>query len=197
MAKRTLSLVIISLSFLISSCSTTGGAKPIKLPETYKATVGSLTVNDELYNGWTNVFHYHATLLTEDLYSQQIEVLAKAKLWSDDEASSERRKLAESVANETQVFLSFYTPEIQYNDLNESGSVWRIFLDVDGKRYTGRATKYIKNYADTKSLYPQHTPWSKAYMIQFPISFLQIKDKSSARLVITGSLGVSQKSFKF
>jgi hypothetical protein len=196
-AKSTLGLIIMSLSFLLSSCSTTGGAKPLNLPDSYRSSVESLTVNDELYNGWTNVFHYHATLVTESLYEQQIDVLAKAKLWSEDETRSERRRLAESVANETQVFLSFYTPEIQYNDLNESGSVWRIFLDVDGKRYTGRVNKYAKNYADTKSLYPQHTPWSKAYMIQFPVSFLQIKDKSKARLVITGSLGVSQKSFQF
>lgn len=198
MARKSLKTFISSLLALLvlGACASTNSARDMRPSSEYIKLAENLSVEDELYNGFTNIFHYSATLLTEDLSESQLVQLKKAKLWSDNEFKKEQRRVIESIGNETKVFLSFYTPEIRFNDLNESSSVWRIFLDVDGKRYTATISKHSKNYADTRSLYPKHTPWGKPYLLRFPVPYDKVEAAKKARLVITGSLGVSKKEFK-
>lgn len=186
--------LIVSLG-LLSSCASTSGAKNMQASKAYLSLADQLSVEDELYSGFSNVFHYSATLLSEELSQSQLAELKRVRLWSDAELNKERRKVIESIANETKIFMSFYTPEIRYNDLNESSSVWRVFLDVEGRRYTAKISKSSTNYADTRSLYPKHTPWGKPYILKFPIPFSKLQEAGKARLVITGSLGVSKKEF--
>lgn len=184
---------LLLVASVFTACASGAKATQVSLTKDYQQKIEKITVEDELYNGFSNVFHYTASLQTQSLRRAQLEHLRKVQLWSDDEYQKELRQLEESRGVESLFFLSFFTPDLRYNDLNESGSVWRIFLDVDGKRYSAKVSKYTRSYADTKALYPKHTPWGKAYLLKFPIPLRQLERVGKVRLVITGNLGVSKR----
>lgn len=189
-------LVSISLLLLLSlaACSSAGKAKEYRPSNEYIEKVKALSIKDELYSGWTNIFHYSATLITKDIYAEQIEFQAKVYKWSQDEIIRQRRKMLEDLGNRSKLFVSFYTPEIQYNDLNEGKSIWRIYLVVNGTRYLGNVRKNSQAYPRLKSLYPKHTPWGKAYDVSFEVPYEGLEKADSIDLVITGDLGLSEQS---
>ena len=188
-------IAIISSCLVMAACAGAGKARSVSPSEQYNKRVEQLSIKDELYSGWTNIFHYEATLITKDLYAQQVEFQSRAYQWSQEELIKSRRQMIESLGAETQIFISFFTPTIQYNDLNESGSIWRVYLEVDGKRYQASIQKNPASYPRLKSLYPGHSPWGKPYTAKFPIAFSQIEKAEKIRFVVTGNLGISEKQF--
>lgn len=191
------SKLVIAPLFLIliaAACSSAGKAKKYEPSDKYLKRVKDLSIKDELYSGWTNIFHYSATLITKDIYAEQIEFQAKVYKWSQDEIISQRRKMLEDLGNQSKLFVSFFTPEIQYNDLHEPKSIWRVYLVVNGNRYLGKVRKNSQAYPRLKSIYPLHSPWSKAYNVSFAVPYESLERANAIELVITGDLGLSEQS---
>ncbi|MFK8138078.1 MAG: hypothetical protein AB8E15_06950 [Bdellovibrionales bacterium] len=185
--------LVLVFPFLLS-CSSQIKASHLIPDRNYIQMVKKYSVKDELYSGFTNVFYYNATLKTEDVQRAQINYNSRAYQWEESEKRKALRELAESVSNYTEVFVSFYTPDVRNNDLNESGSIWRIFLEVGGKKYLGGVTKISLPPARLRPLYPEHTAWGVPYLVKFPISALDIRDLET-KITFTGNLGFSSKVF--
>ncbi len=153
----------------------------IKILEKYSA-------GDVDYNGFYNSFGFHAALLNSEVLEANVRRQAHFYLWDQSRSEDERNKLFKAAAEATSVFLSFYTPEKKDDNLSSDKSIWRVLLDVNGKRYVGKIKKLKSNLSELISLYPFHTRWNTAYLVSFPVSVSQAEVQSS-KLTITGPVG--------
>ncbi len=162
--------------------------------ENYNQEMLKYSSKDQKYAGFDTIYHVRATLLNSKLRKLQMEKAKKELQYDDREVKEEERNLLQDLSNRTKIFVSFYTPNTKTKQLTKKESLWRIFLDVDGKRYVGRVRKIKGPSAQIRSEYPVHNIWSNPYEISFDVSTFEV-DKKKASLVITGKLGTSKIEF--
>src|SRR5690606_8812865 len=107
----------------------------------------------------------------------------------------EHRKVDDSLRKETKVFLSFYSPENRINNLDSPSSIWRVFIDVNNKRYVGSVSTFVGFANEAQLFYPYHTVFAKAYVVKFPVPIAHIQDYP-VTLTITGTVGSDTIRFK-
>ena len=88
-----------------------------------------------------------------------------------------------------------YTAQDENNDLEKSKSVWNIFLDVEGKRLTPKSVKRVSENKDKlKDRYSYLNPWSKIYLITFPVPAGELTSRTST-LTLAGISGAAILKF--
>lgn len=179
---------------LIVGCSTTDQRQIHIADSEYKSVLEKHSRQSKTYSGFTNTLDIRATLITSQVREAQALRKATSFQWSDVELQAERDYQNKAYASETRVFLSFFTPESKDDNLSKSDTVWRIFLDVNGKRYPGVAQKMMDTQAEIHDLYPEHTRWGTPYLVKFLIPSSQVEGVSS-RLTITGPVGSTSLDF--
>lgn len=182
--------------FLTSCASTTVNEKGLNVitKNAYDAVIDKWSDRIENYSGLNNTITVMATLLNSEVLNAQLEHNARLFQWDQDKMDEERRLLEEKAAHQTDVFVSFYSPERKWDDLYKSKTLWKIFLDVDGQRYEGKAAKVKLLTAEIQSLYSYHTSYGTPYIITFPVN-TKSTDGKSVRLVFTGAIGAVTLKF--
>lgn len=127
----------------------------------YASLVKDYSDRAEFYSGFANVFQIHATVLNQKVMEAQVEKKAASFNWSDTQKSEDMTKITNSLRNETTVFVSFYTPENKLNNMDSPSTIWRVFLDVNNKRYIGSASTYVGFANEAQFFYPYHTMFGK------------------------------------
>lgn len=191
------SLVIFALALSFFSCATRPDHPQLKLSSAsdYEAELDHLTQKQKIYDGFTNLMDLSATLVTTKLTTLQIDQNARIYQWSPEQYAAEGKTALEPLQKETQVFLSFFIPDKKYDDLSKPTTKWKIFLDSNGRRIEGRATKIKQQLAEIQSLYPHHTRWQSAYKVIFPIP-LSLIENSESKLTLTGPFSSVSVDFK-
>jgi hypothetical protein len=160
----------------------------------YEQVIERYSAGDSEYTGFNNAFEYKATILNSEVREAIIERQAKYYLWDREKMAIEREKAQSDLAKETQVHVSFFTPEKANDNLTDAKSIWRVYLDTGGRRYQGRVKRIRGVMAELQSLYPYHTRWTTPYEVAFPVPALAIETQS-ATLIITGPLGTRSVDF--
>ena len=119
---------------------------------------------------------------------------ARLSQWQEPKYKEEKARVIEKHTNNTEFFLSFYTPERKLADLSSSKTSWKIFLDVNGQRYEGKASKIKIMLSEIQALYPYHNRWSYPYIVIFPVPTSEVENRP-ATMTITGTLGSAQLKF--
>lgn len=173
-----------------SSCTT----KPVEGMESniisqsdYEKILEQNTKSIEKYNGLYNTANVSATLLRPSMVQTQLKQSARLYQWDPVKFQDELKKKTDQMAKTTEIFVSFYTPEKKHDDLNKSQTLWKIFLDVEGKRFEGKATKIKLLTNEVQGLYPYHTRFGTPYNITFPVSATSV-GTNPAKLTITGTV---------
>lgn len=208
--KISLHLVFSSLMFAmlsgmgLSGCSTTGqiaestqptqGTSP-KVEKNFEKLVENYSAGDSEYSGFYNNFEYKATLLNAPVREALLARQSAQYQWDREKLLTEKEKASQEMANETEVFLSFFTPDRQNDNLTDAKSIWRVYLDVAGRRYQGKPSRVRTLLAELQSLFPYHTRWNTPYSVSFPVPTSAIETQPSV-LTITGPLGTRSISFK-
>jgi hypothetical protein len=148
----------------------------------------------QIYSGLENVLEVHGTLLSSPVLESQLELNQASYQWNPEVLKTELTKTHENSSKYTEVFISLFTPEKIHDDLNKNKTLWKIFLDVNGKRYEGKATKVKLLTAEIQNTYPYHNKWLTPYVISFPVPTKEI-DNQTAKLTLTGPIGSAQLSF--
>lgn len=194
MAQKTL-LVLISL-FIFSSCSSVPVNKRIYISDTdYQAIALANTSSGQSYDGLVNTIDLRATLLTLKLKDAQSMKKATNMQWTDAELQADREYNEKSALSETKIFLSFFTPDSKEDNLHKADTVWRIFLDVEGKRYVGTIQKMSDTPSEISDLYPEHTKFGTAYISKFMVPTATV-ESNKAKLTLTGPVGSVAVEFK-
>lgn len=178
-------------SLLLASCASstiTKNGLSVMSESNYQTLVDKWSDHIEDYNGLNNTVTIMATLLNPEMAMAQLDQNARVFQWDESTLNSEKQKVEKNLNQQTEIFVSFYSPERKWDDLSKSKTLWKIFLDVNGQRYEGKATKIKLLPREIQNLYHYHTSFASPYMISFPVSARQV-DNKPARLIFTGAIG--------
>lgn len=190
-------MILVLISMIFVSCTSTptneNGMVVISQAE-YERRIEPASKKVETYKGILNTLHLSATLLNSQVIDSQILHKARIYQWNAEQVEEERAKMLEVANNQTQMFLSLYTPERKHDDLHKNKTLWKIFLDSQGRRYEGKAVKIKLLTNEIQAMYPDHTRFATPYLVTFPVSTKSI-DGQPVKLTLTGT--VSSVSLDF
>lgn len=190
-------LLTILMCILYTACASkpTSIAPSATVSESeYYSTVDKYTGKVQQYEGLQNTLQVQATLLNLPVRNAQLSQNARTFQWDEVSYLSEKEKSFTAAKSETQILLSIYTPEKKHDDLYKSKTLWKIFLDVAGKRYEGKALKSKLLTTEIANLYQYHNRWSTPYVLVFPVSTEEAQ-KAESRLTLTGPVGSASITF--
>lgn len=184
---------LIFLSSCITTLKTQPGVPDVNRSE-YESILDKKTKKLEVYDGLYNKLTVQATWIDSEFTLANLSQSARIAQWDETKYKEEKSKAVSHHASSTEFFISFYTPERKHDNLSSNKSMWKIFLEIDGKRFEGKATKVKLQLPEIQSLYPYHNRWSTAYILNFPIS-TGLSENRKAILTMTGPIGVAQLEF--
>ena len=194
MKNQLVRLVTFSFIIFIFSCATRLPT-PQGIPEVsvanYERAVSDKTKKVEVYDGLYNKLTVQATWLDSLVTEYTLSHNARLLQWQEPKYREERTKKVSKNAESSEFFVSFFTPERKYADLSSGRNLWKIYLDVNGQRYEGKATKIKLSLSEVQALYPYHNRWSVPYSVTFPVATSLVENKS-ATLVFTGTVGSAE-----
>lgn len=149
----------------------------------------------ETYSGFYNTINMSATLLRTEVAVAQLKQQARLYQWDNSKYQEEFSKRKASLQSHSEVFVSLYTPERKHDDLHKNQTLWKIFLDVGGKRYEGKVKKIKLLTTEVQSLYPYYNRFSSPYTVTFPVSTSSLENQE-VKFTLTGSVGSAVVAFK-
>lgn len=149
---------------------------------------------DVEYEGAYNNFKYRATIQNESIQEAVIDKKASMYQWDGVKRQTELAKFQQDNPTKTKIFLSFFTPTRQDDNLSTNKSIWAVYLTTSQGRFEGTVTKVRDNRTEVYALYPYHQRYSSAYEVMFPVPLAQTQNEETT-MTITGPLG--NKSVKF
>lgn len=149
----------------------------------------------KMYDGFQATMDFGATLLNSPVRAAQTDKAARIYQWNPEQYAAEKNKSETEKQRQTEVFLSFFVPDRKQDDLAKTSTKWKIFLDVEGRRYEGKAAKIKTILADVQSQFPYHTRWNTPYKLTFPVATTDI-DGKSVSLTLTGPVGSAKLEFE-
>lgn len=188
----------IGMFFLLTACATqlpvADGIKEISVTD-YQSLVEKKTERIEVYNNLYNQLTVAATRMDAEMTEAYLSHSARLLQWSAAQHQTEKARAISQGTEKTDFFVSFYTPERKHNDLSSRNSIWKIYLDVNGLRFEGKATKIKSQLTEVQAMYPHHNRWSNPYTVSFPIA-AALADGKPVVLTFTGPLTSTQLKFK-
>lgn len=191
-------LIILSIfsTFALSCASrlkTQPGIPDISASQ-YTDLLEKKTKKIEVYDGLYNILTVQATWVDSSLSEASLSQSARNFQWNEQLYKEEREKKININSTSTQFFISLFTPERKHSNLSKTKNLWKIFLEVDGQRYEGKATKVKLLQSEIQAQYPFHNRWSTPYLVSFPIATSLIENKP-AILILTGAVGSAQLNY--
>lgn len=196
---QTLALsVLISACVLISGCATKpqlgADVGPRLETKAYENLIKKNTRHDLQYEGFYNKFELHATFINSEVQTAILQKKSDVLRWNAQEAQKEREKLFQESTTQTKFFLSFFVPSVRLNDLHKGSSIWKIYLESNGQRYEGKASRRNGKLEDIQALFPHHNRWSVAYDVVFNVPLSGI-EAGPVTFIVTSTQGTSKLNF--
>jgi hypothetical protein len=167
----------------------------VDIGKAYEQKIEAYSAGDTEYSGFYNNFEYKATLKNTAIREVLMAKRQSYYQWDETKLAAEKAKDQQELASITEVFCSFFTPDRNNDNLTDKKTIWKIYLDVGGRRYEGKPLKIRGNLAELQSLYPYHTRWNTPYTFQFQVPTTAVETQAST-LTITGPLGTRSVTFK-
>lgn len=186
------SLILTSLG-CVTRLATPAGVPDIPIGK-YDNLIEEKSRKIQIYDGLYNKLTVESTWLDSAVTEASLSHNARLQQWNEQKYKEEKAKVISKHAESTEFFVSFYSPERKHNDLSNNKTLWKIFLDVNGQRYEGKATKVKLLFSEIQVLYPYHNRWSTPYVVSFPVATTLVENKP-ATLTFTGAVSSTQLQF--
>lgn len=198
-SKSALLLVLVICFFQMACQSGTktnavGQAGPDISGDDYLDRIERNTKTVTHYEGFYNKFQAFATFQNTDVQTFILQKRSSVYQWDIATAQKEREKLFQENSTQTQFFLTLYTPSPRLNDLHKSTSIWKLYLEVNGQRYEGKALRHNGKLEDIQAIFPHFNRWSVAYDLIFTTP-LGMVEKHPAKLILTSTQGTASFDF--
>ncbi len=194
LASISLTILVLLLHLSCATPPTPGMEGDYLSQSSYEKILDQNTKNIETYEGLYNTLNYSATLLRSQMGEAQLKQKARLYQWNAPHYQEELTKMTANMKQQTEVFISFYTPDKKHDDLQKNKTLWKIFLDANGKRYEGKATKIKLLTNEVQGLYPYHNRFATPYTITFSVPAPEIEGRA-VKLTVTGSVGAATVEF--
>ncbi len=188
---------LLGFFLFLSACASyevTPSGNTLRTTGSYMDVIEKYTDKTRRYSGFYNTMDMEATVINSSVAEAQLGQSSMLYQWDDKKFAEEKAKYETRLNKETEIFLSFFTPEKKNDDLFKENTIWKIFLDVDGKRFEGKAKKIKLQLAEIEGLYPYHNRFYTPYSVTFPIPMKSIEGKA-LKMTITGAVGSGELNF--
>jgi hypothetical protein len=160
----------------------------------YGSLLAKHTRHDASYEGFYNKFELHVLFLNTQVQTAILQKRSDTLVWDTATAQRERERVFQENATQTRFFMSFFSPAYRVNDLHKGTSIWKIYLEVDGKRYEGKVVKSKAKLEELQATYPFHTRWGLPLEVTFSVPLSGV-EKSNPVFILTSSQGSSRLKF--
>ena len=189
----------IGLSLILLQACATSKPNPEGLnlmsEDEYEKVMETYSDKIQVYSGLENIIDMTGTIINSAVAQGQMDQNARMYQWDAAKYTTEKVKMDEQMQKEATLFLSFYTPERKHDELHKNETLWKIFLDVNGKRFEVKAKKIKLLTEEIRGLYPYHSRFATPYLITFPVAMKSIEN-SNSQMTITGPVGSGKVKFK-
>ncbi len=190
--------LIVIATLILTACSTPDLNPEIEKPRLtdsqYSELLSNHTRRAEHYDGFNNLYNIKVTILNTKVYSAVIDRVRFFKQYGSLEAQKEREKTYQKMSTETHFFVSYFSPQKGLTRLDRGDSLWKLYLDVNGRRVKAQIIKYPSIKQQTRALFPHHSRWSKGYLVKFRTP-TNLSENHSAKLIMSSSAGSSVFTF--
>ena len=146
------------------------------------------------YSGFYQTFQADVTMMTSELQNGVLRQKGYYLQWDQKTYLAQREKALQEASAYAKFFMRFYTPNRDHDDLNQSKSIWKIFLQHGSSRFEGKINKINDKLVEIQTIYPNMDRFSSAYEITFNVPMNTI-EQSSAKVILTSSLGHAEFDF--
>ncbi|MEK6554754.1 MAG: hypothetical protein AABZ31_05915 [Bdellovibrionota bacterium] len=202
-----LNSLVLSLTLIVglaSAVSTVGCSSAEKNHETevgprmsdleYRIMVEKNTKTAQKYEGFYNTLEVRSTFINSDVQAAILQKQSEILQWDSKTAQAAREKMFQENSNSTKFFVSFFVPTRRLNDLHKPNTIWKIYLEANGEKYEGKATKRTEPLEALQALFPAHSRWAIPYDVTFSVP-LSAVDKSNVKLTFTSSVAQAELNF--
>jgi hypothetical protein len=155
----------------------------------YHKVISQYSKQKQIYSGLYNTMDLTGTILNSKVTEAQTDQFARLYLWDANKYTQEKVKSEEKLTKEAEFFISFFTPDRKHDDLHKNQTLWKIFLDVDGKRHEGKTKKIKLLTEELQGIYQFHNRFSTPYSVVFPVPMKQIEAAKEIKITVTGPVG--------
>lgn len=190
-------LFLASAALILTGCAsayTNPNLQDLRPESEYLRAVEKYSDKKQVYDGLYQTMELSATMLNTEVSHLQLDQYARIYQWSADYYKTRKSEVETTLSKQTDIHLGFFVPERKHDDLHKAKTLWRIFLDVGGKRYEGKAEKIKTITADVSSLYPYHSRFYTPYRITFPVP-TSVTESADSKVTFTGPVGSTSLSF--
>lgn len=180
-------IFLLVLSAMLTGCQKNRVAQILwpELDDPYIKVAREWTRTGSVYSGIETDIIAQATLKNDSWQNAYIQ--KRASVYSLTEAEKEElsRRLSSSLENETEVFLSLYSPRTQQTGIQPENPLWSIFIqEEDQKIYPVEIRPVRQPLAVLQVFYPYVRKWRKNYILIFPLAA-----RDSLTMIMTSPLG--------
>lgn len=192
---RALFLVLLTLTLGCATSTNRTSSTPGGISDSdYDKLVKRYTQKTNQYDGFYQTFQADMTMLATDLRTAGVARQGDYQQWDPARLQKERDSAFQQMAAQTEFFLRFFTPDNDNDDLATGKSIWRLYLDVGGKRYEGEVKKLNWKISELKNLYPNYDRFSTPYQVTFKVPTAAV-ESTSAKVILTSIMGTAEFSF--
>lgn len=192
---RLILLAFLTLAACASQPTSNPGGVEVLSHKDYASILDKNTRKSNQYSGFYQTFQVDVTLLTTEMQTAQLKQRAQFMQWDQATYNSEREKVLQEASAYTKVFMRFYSPDRDYDDLSKGAkSIWKVYLDVNGSRFEGKVRKMNEKMVELQTLYPHFDRFSTPYEISFSVPMTTVEGTKS-KIVLTSSLGSAEFVF--
>ncbi|WP_415063362.1 hypothetical protein [Bdellovibrio sp.] len=188
---------LLGLFLFLSACASyevTPSGNTLRTTGNYMDVIEKYTDKTRRYSGFYNTIDMEATVINSAVAEAQLGQSSMLYQWDEKKFAEEKVKYEARLNKESEIFLSFFTPEKKNDDLFKENTIWKIFLDVDGKRFEGKAKKIKLQLVEIEGLYPYHNRFYTPYSVTFPVPMKSIEGKV-LKMTLTGAVGSGVLNF--
>lgn len=183
---------LVAFSLLLSACAS--GPSGNLSESQYERIVRRYTRSADKYNGLYQTFQASVTMLSTELQTASLQQRGQFMGWDPAKMQSERDRVFQEMSTQTKIFLRFYSPELDYDDLHKPKTIWKIYLEQQGKRYEGKIRKLNEKFVELKVQYPHFDRFSSPYEVTFPVP-TNSAESGPVKIIMTSSLGSAEFNF--
>jgi hypothetical protein len=190
-------LAILLPAFLLASCATypPNPNIPELIPEgEYYSSVAASSQKRQVYDGLYEILEINAVLVTSKVAAGRLDQNARMYQWTRQQYEKEKLDMQTELSKSTEIMLGFFVPSHKEDNLGKKTSVWKLFLDVNGHRYEGQATKIKALPAEVRALYPEHVRFYTPYRVVFPVPVSMVEN-AEAKFTVTGPIASASVTF--
>ena len=170
-AKTKLGFLFLILSLLTVPPAMASKQKTYSKKSEYHKVFKDWTQKQEVYQreDFYASMTWAATLLSPEFLTAQNNEIARIYRQTDAEKTKSSDERIAKFANATVFFVSFYGYDYRTSNLAKKDSIWKLRLEVDGKRYDPvKFESMSKPTPIDGQLFPYINPWSYHYYVYFP-----------------------------